>query len=31
MESIRIKAKENKITEEEQIRKDAEWKLNSGL
>jgi hypothetical protein len=30
MESIRIKAKENKITEEEQIRKDAEWKLNSG-
>lgn len=30
MESIRIKAKENKISEEEQIRKDAEWKLNSG-
>lgn len=28
MESIRIKAKENKISEEEQIKKDAEWKLS---
>lgn len=30
MESIKIKAKENKISEEEQIKRDAEWKLNSG-
>ncbi len=28
MADIKVKAKENKISEEEQIRKDAEWKLS---